>query len=366
MRYLIILSLLFTQTTYANDAAGTAATVLLLFGAARGAEHSIYSGRWPDEIGDWKNPNTQITAEIVEQCNFLIEGRLLSSNRYNIMMLITKNLDKEVKIKPQDVEFEFESGVVRRGDVDLDTEYTVKKDGKYIILIPFPRKDDFLNQNKLTVSMPFTSDSKACNAKLVFNRPKDVPPLISTSTRMTSVEAELSLGFISSTGNLKDIVGSSNSTVRLDVNFIGSRRHGMYLGLGSNGENDLSQQEGTSLGFTANSTKASFSSWNIGYMYRTILTRRSFMHYKLGADFSSLLLVDNDNRNTRASYRGTGAHAQVMYHHTLAQVDRGFWRGDYAVSVGGDGRQIFSGDIKGDRNFKGTQASFLTSISIGF
>lgn len=366
MKYIISILLIFSQIAQANDSAAAAATVLLLFGAARGAEYSIHTGRWPDEIGDWKSPQTQITAEIVEQCNFLVEGRLLSTNRKNIMMLITKNLDKEVKLKPQDIEFEFESGIVRRGDVDLDTEYTVKKDGKYIMLIPFPRKDDFFNQNRITVSIPFKSENKSCNAKLIFNRPVEVPHLISTSTRLTTLETEFSIGTTGSSGNLKKYVGSNNSVIRLDLNFLGPKGHGVYLGIGVNGENNLTQQDTVNTGTVATSPIATLSSFNIGYIHRSILTRRSFIHYKLGADFSSLLITDNVDGSLRESYKGKGLHFQSLYHYTFAQIDRGIWRGDWAYAVGLDGRHIFDGEFKGDANFEGSQLGILATINIGY
>lgn len=365
MKYLIAFTLLFSQVSYANDsAAAAAATVLLLFGAARGAEHSIYSGRWPNELGDWKSPQTQITAEIVEQCNFLIEGRLLGTNRFNMLMLITKNLEKEVKIKPQDVEFEFESGLVRRGQVDLDTEYTIKKDGKYIIIIPFPRKDDFENQNKLNVSIPFSMDNKPCTAKLAFDRPKEVTPLISTYTRMVTLDTELAYGIGVNRGNLKKYLGEESRMFRLQMNLIGQSQHGSYFGFGTTSDNTIKQEDWADSTLTAAEPKASMFFFDMGYLHRKILTKKSFFYYRVGLEFAGLTVRDNIVADQRYHENGVGIHAQLLYNRTFAQVDHGIWMGDYSWTFGLDGRHIFSGDI-GKDNFKGSQLGVLGSLSVG-
>lgn len=363
MKYLIALSLLLSQVSQANDSAAAAATVLLLFGAARGAEHHIYSGRWPNELGDWKSQQTQVTAEIVEQCNFLVEGRLLGTNRFNMLMLITKNLEKEVKLKPQDIEFEFENGVVRRGQVDLDTEYTIKKDGKYIIVIPFPRKDDFANQNKLSIAIPFTAEGKDCVGKLVFDRPKEVTPLISTSTRMTTLDTELSIGTASNSGNLKKYLGDQSGLFRLQINVIGQNQHGGYFGFGAPNENDVEPSDLATTGLPITTAKASMTYFDFGYAYRQILARRSFIYYRAGVAFNSLRIRDEVG-DTGFNESGSGIHGQILYSRTFAQVDHGVWMGDYTWNVGFDGRYIFSGDI-GKDNFTGSQLGIIGSLTVG-
>lgn len=364
MKYLIALSLLFSQVSHANDSAAAAATVLLLFGAARGAEHSIYTGRWPDELGDWKSPQTQITAEVVEQCNFLIEGRLMGTNRFNMLMLITKNLEKEVKLKPQDIEFEFESGLVRRGQVDLDTEYTVKKDGKYIIIIPFPRKDDFFNQNKLNVSVPFSAEGKSCNAKLVFGRPQEVKPLLSTYTRMTTVDTELSYGVLANSGNLKKYLGDQSTMFRLQVNLIGQQQHGAYFGFGGTSRYKMEAQDLSDSGLIAFTPTSSLTVFDFGYLYRKILAKKSFLYYRAGIEFSTLYIKDDNYSNLSYRENGLGVHGQLLYSRTFAQIDQGVWMGDYTWNLGLEGHHIFSGDV-GNDEFTGSQIGIMGSLTVG-
>lgn len=363
MKYLILIPfLIFSHRAYCDDSAKAAATILVLFGAAKGAEAAYEDGAWNQELVDWKDPNTGITSEVVEQCHMLIEARLLGVNRYNSLVLIAKNLGDEIKFKPGIVEFEFENGVTRRADVELSDERTLQKDKKYIIVLPFPRKDDFKDQNKITVKAQFDDGKGPCVSTLNFDRPKEVPSSIVTYTRLTTLEVEFYYGTTSLSGNLSDSGKNSLPTFSTGINIIGAR-HGMYFSTVSSNSTAAPAKYLQAASITGAGT-VSNSSMDLGYINRQILDRNKNILLKIGLGVYRLLLKSTSDKSNYTSFDATSLQLQAQYNYFFAQVDRGFWRGDYGIYFGVDGHWIPDGTID-DNKFDGIATSLFAGLKVG-
>lgn len=363
MKWLFILFLISNQAL-ADSASTVASTVLLAFGAAKATQFSLEQGIWPNELTDWKDPRINLTAEIIDQCNLLIEGRLLGTNRHNTLALIVKNQGDDVKFKPQNVEFEFEAGVIRRADVDLEEEYTFSKNKRYVLLIPFPRKDDFKDQNKLTVNAQFMASSKACTTKMVFERPQSIAPAIETYTRMTTVEFELNYGRANYSGGLSDFASSNSNQYNLALNTIGPH-HGVYIYI--NGTSNISAPTKIveSISFVASQPEVYLNQIGLGYLNRQIITKKHSMQYKLGVESFAVKFQDKASNNNRKEFSSAGLNAQIQYNYFFAQIDRGFWYGDYAITFSIDDHYVPNGTINDSYNFSGNSIGVLLGLKIG-
>ena len=358
MKKIVVAIFFISSMAHAQRAEQAVATVFLAFGVAKSSQYFLESGLWPNEIPDWKDPQTQITGEIVEQCGVLMEGRLLGTNAENLLVLIVKNQKEELKFKPETVEFEFDSGVTRRADVDIDEEFTFKKDTRYVLFIPFPSKGDFKGQNNIKVSAELRDGASKCTAKMEFNRPIDVPPRIATYTRLSSGEFEISYGASSASGEMEKFTKSSNGTYRFDLNFMGVQ-NGIYFGIG--GTNSIPAPDALTVkfGVTYPSPTVSLHSLNLGYIYRHILAQRHFLLVKLGLGSMSL----NMRNLGRESVSETAYHQQLSYIYYFAHVNRGFWNGSYAVSFALDHEWVPSKNP--DVDFSGSQLGGFVGLRLG-
>lgn len=354
-----------SQQALANSAGDAAGAILVSFAAAKTIQSLGVNSLERMELAEWKDDRTGTTAILGDSCGFYYEARIIGDVRDNYLWVTLKNNNTTQRsFNPIEVEFKFSDGVERRPDLFRFNEVFFEPGRLYNMILPFPSKEDFKNQQSLNVVVPFYGDGKKCVIPLKLVRNPKVADTLNSTASMDMLSIDMSYGVSNISGNMKKIIGDSRSVLGLNMNFYGPTGGGLYLGFRTYDSVAVNSELATAEALPA-SWNIQASEFFIGYTHRFIISQDSVWYLRGGIGGINLsLLADNNNQQDR--YNASIFDLQAGYQHYFSRVKSGIWMGNYYWGVHlNDSIMYSSKTMKNGTKLDGNAAAVSVMIGVG-
>lgn len=306
--FLVFISAATSHADRAIDAAGRVVLVGILGGAAA---HSASRSLRQFELEDWQNSETGLTSELASSCGVVLEGRLIGDNRNNYLLLGLSNSESNQKvIKPEDITFAFEGGRERRPRLPMISSLEMKPNWYYLMVLPFPSKEDFKDKSKLTITVPIKGD-KSCDASLEMVRNPSAPDRIVTYTTWKAIDSSMGLGVTQLSGGLEKLVNSSTpGTVDFNLSFWGPT-WGLMMGVDIFSDMSLASDVTTRENLPGRNLRLSI--YNIDLLHRTRLGSNQEFIWRAGYTMAEANLAIDEHDSSAVKTSTDGFNAAVTW-----------------------------------------------------
>lgn len=365
----LYLAFLITVSTVQASADGgdVAGAIIVSFVAARGLSGMQMDSLEALELPEWKEKRSQSTAELGNACGFQYEARLIGNARANFLWLSLKNLGEvEKSYNPIDTEFVFSDDTRRRPDLFRFDKVYLESGRLYGIILPFPDKENFAQQSKVTINFIVEEKRKPCSISIEMIRNPEVADTLTTTTTLNLFDMSAHVGRYNLSGDLADIGKQDGTFGGFNMNFFGRDYHGVYFSFYSYEQSKISNEYANKYNVAINS-KLSLYSFNLGYTYRHFFKKNLQLYASLGIGALSGA-VDDDLTDSRKELEGRGLiDLGLGYRYTFARVRSGPWIGNYFGGV--DGHYFITNKVR-DTESKpipaGSGGSLGLHIGLGF
>lgn len=363
---LLALSITTQAVTSRADSAGNAAgAILISFAAAKGMQSVGVNALERMELEEWKDERSQSTTVLGDTCGFYYEARLIGDARYNYLWVTLKNNNSlQRSLNPIETEFKFSNGIERRPDLFRFYDVFFEPGRLYNMILPFPAKEDFKNQQSLTVNIPLYGEGKRCDVPVRLVRNSNRPDSIRSTVSQTMVDVNLSIGGAAVSGDLGNVLKKNLSMTSIVMTMSSPEGGGLYLGArfyeNSNPSNDLAAREGYLTNWNIQASEFLF-----GYQKRFALKMDSSAYIRVGFGGVSLN-VANEDFGSEQRHSGSALDLQAGYQKLFKKVKSGVWMGSYFWSAGITNSFVFGREpMKNGTKYDGNMFSALVSVGVG-
>lgn len=367
MQVLLMMSLILTRTpvAFADTAGGSAGAILVSFAAAKGAESVAINALDKMELEEWKDERSLTTAVLGDTCGIYYEARVIGDVRYNYLWLTLKNNNSSLRsFNPIAVEFKFSSGVERRPDLFRFNEVFFEPSRLYNMILPFPAKKDFKNQQSLEVTVPFSNEGKRCDIPIKLVRNPKIPDTLNSTASGNILDMEVSYGTSSTSGNLAEVIGKNGSAMSFNFLVYGPSNGGLYFGVRNYGQVQLSSAVVSQESYLT-TWQARTSEYYIGYTHRFILNQNSSAFLRGGIGGMTLSIINEGNTQID-QFSANTLDLQAGYQRFFSRVKAGIWRGNYYWGASLSDSLLYSAKaMKNGTKYDGTAVSAMLTIGVG-
>lgn len=366
-KYLLVAASLvsLSQPAVAGGAGDAAGAILVTFATSKGMQSLAVNSLEQVELDEWKDDRSQTTAILGDACGFVYEARMIGELRDNYLWLSLKNNNPTQRsFNPIEVEFKFSNGIERRPDLFRFNEVFFEPGRLYNMILPFPSKEDFKEQQSLEVTVPFYGEGKRCVLPLKLIRNPKVPDTIKSTASMNILDMDLGVGATGFSGNLGKAFGSAHSVTTLNMMLYGPRNKGMYFGFRSYSDSKINSEVVTAEGFAAD-WRAHVSDFYIGYAQRFVHNADLNSYVRIGLNSGSVRITNANNVN-QETFHNSGLDLQLGFQQFFSRVKAGIWIGNYYWGGALNGSAFFGTEpMKNGTKFDGNTASALLFIGVG-
>jgi hypothetical protein len=367
IQVLLIMSMILaqSQTAFADSAGGAAGAILVSFAAAKGAESVAVNALERMELDEWKDERSLTTAVLGDTCGFYYEARVIGDVRYNYLWLTLKNNNSTQRsFSPIEVEFKFSSGIERRPDLFRFNEVFFESSRLYNMILPFPAKEDFKNQQSIDVTVPFYGEGKKCDIPIKLVRNPKVPDTLRGTVSLDALDMEVTYGTSYISGNLGDVIGKNHSVMSFNFLVYGPYGGGLYLGFRSYDQTQISNAVAAQESFPP-IWQARASEFYIGYVHRFVLNQDSTAFVRGGIGGMTLSILNEDSTKQDHFSAGT-IDLQAGYQRFFNRVKAGIWRGNYYWGASfADSLTSAEKAMKNGTKYDGNAVSAMLTIGVG-
>jgi len=351
---------------WAGGGADGAGAILVSFVAAKGVSAIGVNALETLELEEWRDERSRTTAVLGDACGFYYEARVIGDLTSNYLWLSLKNNNPTTKsFNPIEVEFKFSDGIERRPDLFRFNEVFFEPGRLYNMILPFPAKEDFKNQQSLGVTIPLYGEGKKCELPLQLVRNPKVPDTLKSTVTSTILEADVSAGGASISGNLRHLLGTGSSLSSFNFLLYGSSTGGLYFGFRSYNDKTLSQDIATQEAYAAQ-WQARMTEFYFGYAHRFIVSRDTAWFLRGGIGGASLMISD-EGHTVQDRFSASTLDLQAGYQSFFNRQKAGLWRGNYYWGLQLHNSYVFTREtMKNGTRYDGNALSALVMIGVGF
>lgn len=355
----------FSGPARAGSGADGAGAILISFVAAKGVTAIGMNALESLELEEWRDERSRTTAVLGDTCGFYYEARVIGDLTGNYLWLSLKNNNPTTKsFNPIEVEFKFSDGIERRPDLFRFNEVFFEPGRLYNMILPFPAKEDFKNQQSLNVTIPLYGEGKRCELPLKLLRNPKVPDTLKSTLTLTLLEADVSAGGTLISGNLQRLLGKGSSTSSFNFLLYGSPNSGLYFGFKTYNDKALSADLATQEGY-ASDWQARMAEFYFGYAHRFIVTRDTTWFLRGGIGGASLMISDAGH-SVQDRFGSSTFNLQGGYQSFFSRQKAGIWRGNYYWGLQLQNSYVFASEaMKNGTKFDGNALSALVMIGVG-
>lgn len=336
-----LLLVCYSSLSHADYRAITSAFALTAqTGAILAMNEVMYQNWLNSELEDWKDQLTETTARLYSQCNVSYEVRILGNNRINVAYItMSNNSAQSITVKPSRIYLNFDSGKRRLPYYPIEvSDQEVKAGWKVSLLIPFPKKTDFKDEDGLTIEVPLFDESgaeKECKllGKLERDTTKEQP--VRSYTRASTFDFVIGAGVsLFPTGDNKNYFNDKSSSFVMDLHLFPWVSHGFHAGFMRNDMKAANNQLIASNIPGRNEVEMSEFMFAFGYTYRHFFSERLSMNYMLSITANSIEDLKKNNPSEQE------LESEVGFMHKF-NLDYYWYTSDYMPIQGDFGSGIY-------------------------
>lgn len=331
---IIIAVLLLGNSSYAGNGGLDSLFVAGVIGGSVNAGVQGAQGRLPEEIKDWRDPMTQSTSRLSEQCGVLTEMKIVMTGRTNFLFLGIRNQGNEdLMVNLERAAAKFSSGRERYFLAPTGQKVQEVRKGWYSWgFLAFPRKSDFKDQSALDVVIPVSLGKESCELKGHFDR--DVAQPAQESSYIEAPSSVISMGFggvTSRLGRLDSVSEGGGSVFDLYKAGFAEPPSGWYLQMSLGGFADVKDPAAFE---NKNYKRLSSTDISVGKVWRFFNSDRLSSFLNIGPSIVSFAAQQEGGDSSKTDSRGgMGLYTSYTLDWRYGREYFGYYRGDYSIGL---------------------------------
>lgn len=370
---LVLLSLVIAPRTLAQkEAASAALSAAVMGGGIHALSRAHYQNFLKSELEDWKDSATGMTTKLFNQCGVSFELRAMGNRRSNfIYFVIANETEKDLVLKPNEINAEYSSGRLRRLKTPFRTnDLEIKKNWVIRGIFNLYDKVEFKNLDSIDVKIPLylgNASKEYCVLEGTLSRNKKVPQDPDTYIRSLTFDLALKYGpNIVSSGEAKGYY-ENKGVFGLDIDMYFWRKHGIHLGFL---RADMHQRNIDEFKEETESDDVKLSEFYtmVGYAGHHQHNSKWFSFWNLGLgnySLENIAPVKDGNVKKVIEQSQTSYYATYELGYSFFSEEQGIWNGDYLVGAALMYRMIPEFEV-GDIEMSGSNVSLLFSFRMGY